>query len=391
MNNSVEDNSKEENSKEENSRKEIIRKENSKEEMHASGKTAGLSALHFLVDGVCAVFMFSLFIPQKNGYEYILLYNFCAFVLQLPLGILLDLLNKKKAMKRYAEPAFIILSLLLLYFGKLHPAILGVGNALFHTGAGVSVMGLDERSGWKGRGLGTFVAPGALGLYLGAFIGNTLDTDAAGVLVDILFLISGIILLIILFCNEMRKKPAVSVGLAEGRENTEGHRVPFGAVALVSVICFLVVILRSYVGFSVAFEWKQGFIYGLAAVLAVVLGKVAGGFLSAGFGMKNTITVSLLGAAALYCLGQNIFFGLAALFLFNMTMPITLYMLAGVLKGRPGLSFGLLTAALFVGFLPVWLEVPLPFNIPSEMLGAIGSAASLILLLWAAKKASKQT
>ena len=45
--------------------------------------TALYSVLHFLVDGVCAWAMLG---PLAGGMESYLLYNFCAFVLQLPLG-----------------------------------------------------------------------------------------------------------------------------------------------------------------------------------------------------------------------------------------------------------------------------------------------------------------
>ena len=44
--------------------------------------------------------------------------------------------------------------------------LLGLGNALFHVGGGVDVI----RDGGKCEKLGIFVAPGAMGLYLGGLI-----------------------------------------------------------------------------------------------------------------------------------------------------------------------------------------------------------------------------
>lgn len=58
--------------------------------------TAIYSILHMFVDGVCALAMFGVFIPQENGYFYMLLYNFCAFALQMPLGIILDALASER-------------------------------------------------------------------------------------------------------------------------------------------------------------------------------------------------------------------------------------------------------------------------------------------------------
>ena len=49
--------------------------------------------------------------------------------------------------------------------------------------------------------------------------------------------------------------------------------------------------------------------------------------------------------------------GVIAIFLFNMTMPVTLSCLARRTPGCKGFSFGLLTFALFLGFVPVGLSL----------------------------------
>ena len=59
-------------------------------------ETALYSALHFLVDGVCAFAMFGRFLPRGDAAFSLLFYNFCAFALQLPLGLLLDLYLEKR-------------------------------------------------------------------------------------------------------------------------------------------------------------------------------------------------------------------------------------------------------------------------------------------------------
>ena len=48
----------------------------------------------------------------------------------------------------------------------------------------------------------------------------------------------------------------------------------------------------------------------------------------------------------------------AAVFLFNMTMPVTLWAVARIMPGAKGFTFGLLTFGLFLGFLPSWLGLP---------------------------------
>jgi FSR family fosmidomycin resistance protein-like MFS transporter len=143
--------------------------------------------------------------------------------------------------------------------------------------------------------------------------------------------------------------------------------------------CFLVVILRSYIGMAVAFPWKQVPILGLCSVLAVVGGKAAGGILAARFGYRKTAVASLILASICYVGLHMVPVGLAALFLFNMTMPVTLHLLICTYPEAPGFSFGLLTFGLFLGFLPSYLEVEL--LVAGAVLGCVGSLISLALLL----------
>ena len=67
--------------------------------------TAPYAILHFLVDGLCAFAMFGTFSVRENWYLNILLYNFCAFALQMPLGVVLDGLNRRKCLRK-CEAAF---------------------------------------------------------------------------------------------------------------------------------------------------------------------------------------------------------------------------------------------------------------------------------------------
>lgn len=319
--------------------------------------TALYSALHFLVDFACAHAMFRTFTASGSGYANILLYNFCAFALQMPLGTLLDALSGRS---KRIPVVFSALGVGLTILGSFtHPIILGLGNALFHVGGGVGTIQEDNGRGWKGRALGVFVAPGALGLFLG--------TKLSSEVYIIPFLIGAMCLLTLplFFLCPWSEGAAVS------------PKIPRSVLPL--LCCFLVVVLRSYVGMAVTFEWKQEPALALAAMLAVVLGKAAGGLAAAQFGTRNTVVVSLVLAVACYFLGNQAVFGIGALFFFNMTMPITLYQLVLRYPELPGFSFGLLTFGLFLGFLPVYAGFSLPLD--GTALGTAGSLASLALLL----------
>ncbi len=305
--------------------------------------TALYSVLHFLVDGVCAWAMLG---QLTGGHAGFLIYNFCAFVLQLPLGAVLDRLEGRRWPLVFASAG----CALTLLGAFLHPAALGLGNALFHVGGGVDVIREDERRGLSGRALGIFVAPGALGLYVGRLL-----SELPWVWIPAAVGMAALLL-------PIRSR----VGMIRIPEPSALHPA-------FAVCAFLVVVLRSHVGMAVVFPWKTG-VLALAAVGAVVLGKMAGGLLAARFGAKGVTLASLLLAAVGYALADQPLWGLLALLCFNMTMPLTLYALYRRFPANPGACFGALTLALFLGFLPTYFGLELPLG------GTLGSLLSLILL-----------
>jgi FSR family fosmidomycin resistance protein-like MFS transporter len=132
-----------------------------------------------------------------------------------------------------------------------------------------------------------------------------------------------------------------------------------------------------------SFRWRIGF-WGYILLGAVVLGKALGGFAADRFGTIKTSALSLIAAAVLFVFGQIPFAGAAAVLLFNMTMPITLWTMAKIFPGAKGFAFGLLTFGLFIGFLPVYLGV----TVSADMIWvfAIVTMVSLALLLFGIKK-----
>ena len=323
-------------------------------------ETAIYAAMHFAVDFLCAWAMFRSFGAGGAGYENLLIYNFCAFALQMPLGTLLDLLQSGGKGNRLPRIWASVGAALTAVGAMVHPALLGLGNALFHVGGGMDVIAADFERDRKGRDLGVFVAPGAIGLYLGTGMGKGTGFDGAVLAgAAVLAILAGMLL----------------------RGHAPGAAVPASGSGgiLLAVCCFAVVILRSFVGLSVTFPWKTGAFFGALAVVSVAAGKVAGGFLAARFGPDRTIAYSLLLAAGCFLLGDDPAFGLTALFFFNMTMPVTLYLLARKLPRMPGFSFGLLTFGLFLGFLPVYARAEVPVS--GAVLGAVSSILSMVILL----------
>ena len=330
-------------------------------------RIAVLSIMHAMIDFLCAFAVYGIFRNPADLFSVYLIYNFCAFAMQMPLGLVLDKLRQKRADSfSKTVPVFFTvggaaLTLLGLFTG---PVVLGLGNALFHTGGGVISMEEDDRCAFEGRGLGVFVAPGAIGLYLGAWVTSAsrilIAAAAAGIL--------GILTVLLLQTSDPKEE------IHPAMPSLSNDVIPAG------LCCLLVVILRGWIGLSVSIPWKKGFLLGLIAVLALASGKTAGGFLASKHGVKKTSVVSLVIAAVSYAFLFFLPAGLLALFAFNMTMPITLYLLAKKMKGMEGFAFGILTFGLFLGFILTHSLPEIPY------LGTIGSVVSLGLLLGALKE-----
>ncbi len=327
--------------------------------MKTTARIAMVSFLHGAVDFLCAFAVYGVFHNPEDPFLVYLIYSFCAFALQMPMGIVLDYLCLKKGAV-HAPYGFAFLGAWLTLAGVfLGPVTLGIGNALFHTGGGVMTMLEDEKEGLHGRGLGVFVAPGAVGLFLGGYAKEDMK---------VMIVLSACVLFAAAF--------ALLYRLEEKKiQIKRDHALPETAVLSSVAACFLVVVLRSGIGLSVSFPWKTGFFLSFLAVLALAAGKAAGGFFGAAAGLLKTALISL-SLSAVFFIGKDIpVFGLSALFLFNMTMPLTLYALAKRMNGMHGTAFGILTFALFIGFVLVhagWFDLPYA--------GTIGSLVSLCLL-----------
>ncbi len=327
--------------------------------------TPWYSLLHLMVDGVCAFTMFGRFLTPQNQAMDFLLYNFCAFALQMPFGVLLDcsVCKSKSAVSCFVA----VLGVLCTLLGTItHPIVLGIGNALFHIGSGVGTIYEDHARHWNGKGLGIFVAPGALGLYIGTLAAKNEIAAYQLWTVCILMLVC-----CAAACKQVQHNQHDSI-TSVARPNRQI------CVRSLPLCCLLVVLLRSYLGMAVTFSWKTSVLGGLTAVLAVVLGKAAGGILAARHGILRVSMASLLMAAIAYLGAPMMPFGIAALFLFNMTMPITLYLMVCQFPSMPGFCFGFLTFGLFLGFLPAFFG---RFAISDgRVTGCVGSILSLLIL-----------
>ena len=300
------------------------------------------SLAHFCVDFGCAYFIYSRFLNPMQWMLCLVLYNFCAFAMQAPLGLLCDKINKNAVMAA-AGCVIVALSAFFSNYAVLACIIAGIGNAFFHLGGGIDTLNdCGERCGK----LGVFVSPGAFGIFLGTKLGRS-NTIPFYWVTSVLIFIATVILI---WAYRKRVLPhSQNVPVSFAGINSPG-------VISAGICFFLVVCLRSLAGSSMMFPWKSTGQWVIILTCAIVFGKTTGGFLADQFGAVRSSWITLGLSAILFLFADLPFMGVLAVFLFNMTMPVTLGALARLLPGVKGFAFGTLTLALFLGLVPIIIK-----------------------------------
>lgn len=297
------------------------------------------SLAHFCVDFGCAFFIYSRFLNPWQWTLCLVLYNFCAFAMQAPLGLLCDKINKNAVMAA-AGCVIVALSAFLSKYAVLACITAGIGNAFFHLGGGIDTL---NDCGKRCGKLGVFVSPGAFGIFFGTRLGRAKALDFRIVIAGLI--LAGALILLTAFRKDLlkhsRNVPVSFAGIGDP------------GVIPAAVCFFLVVCLRSFAGSSMAFPWKSVGQWGVILTCGIVFGKTVGGFLADRFGAVRSSWVTLGASALLFFFGSHPLAGVLAVFLFNMTMPVTLGALGRMLPGVKGFAFGTLTLALFAGLVPI--------------------------------------
>ena len=284
----------------------------------------------------------------------------------MPIGIIADKWNRNACMASLGC-LLIVLSFVFHEQGLFAAVVLGTGNGCFHIGGGLEVLNESDR---KMGLLGIFVSPGAFGIFFGTLIGKSGSANHLGILLALAVILFGISLLF-LYLNFRQRRSLQSVN--------SDLEVDFSGKAGLLAACFLVVVLRSHIGMILSYPWKTGAL-AFAAVCMVVFGKALGGIISDKASVRKTVIVSLGAATVLFLIGELPIAGLGAILLFNMTMPITLWIMAKLLPGAKGFAFGILTFALFIGFLPKYYGYS--SVMPGNIEYAAGAFISLIIMIY---------
>ena len=296
------------------------------------------SIVHFLVDYATIFLLVTYLMPQlsqkKEWIFIVILYNFCAFALQMPLGILLDRLNKNGLMAAIGC-LLVIIGYMCLNVPVLAIIFAGLGNALFHLGAGIDVLNISKK---KTSYIGIFISTGALGLLCANRMHLNSWNNKYGIIS--VMVIAGLCL--IALYKKCKKTYLISNNSPSSIKMQTG-------MLLIALSMFFVVLIRSYVGSTLHYSWQIG-IWSIYCVIGVFFGKCVGGILADKYGKTLIGVGSLFIAGIFFAFGKSFpLLGVFGLFFFNMTMPITLSILSNVFKNGKGLAFGMLTLGIFLG------------------------------------------
>lgn len=303
----------------------------------------GIGALlHFLIDGLCLcclyLMAFPFSFPRLTGI--FVVYNVLAFLTQPLTGLLADRMRDRHWMLLAAVvlllAAVMMVTFGLPFAGYLAPVLLGLGNSLFHVWGGKQVV---LKAGNDMRALGLFVSTGAFGLAVAM----------------VFFSLSLLYIFLLALC--LLAVAYLKLGQNDERVGDALQDTPWSSrvrqsrwLLLLVVVAF--VMFRSFMGESFSSAIVKDDMVVLLIGLTAMLGKMAGGWMARRIGILLTLAAVLVVVlGCLLCRSSERAIMLTGLFAVNCTMPVTLYWANGLLKGREGLAFGLLAAALIPGYL----------------------------------------
>lgn len=295
-------------------------------------------AAHAVVDAICAGMLISLWqrgvVGAATAGWWFILYNLLAFGMQPLLGLLVDGARRPRAVAMAGCVVTAMAPLTSEHWPLAGVCLAGLGNAVFHLGAGSICLNLTPG---HATAPGIFVAPGALGIFAGT------ELAKHGQFVAWPFLLS-----LALLCGGMARVPVAPPEIRP-RDFTKPAAV---ALSLI-LVC---IVARSWVGMGINPPWKNAFPQALGLVLFVTLGKAMGGVFADRLGWGRVAVGALALATPLLAFGAATAGPImAGMFLLNLTMPVTLAAASNLLPDRPAFAFGLTCLALELGAWPVML------------------------------------
>lgn len=304
--------------------------------------SAAYFLVHFSVEYVCFSLIFRyLRMPGFTAFYATLLFDMIAF---LPQGLIGAWNRRCRRLNIGLIGVALMAAATLLFILEvaLYPAVilLALGNAFLHEAGAIATTAV---SGGKLAPGAIFVSGGSFGLILGQTWGGT------ALPLWPLWLALAFIAVLVTVTNP--------VWLREDAEYPKFDLVRREAgFEAVLIISFIVVAVRSFVGYAIPISWKKELWQAFLLFFIMGAGKAAGGILADRFGARPVGVGSTLLCIPFLLFGKDtMVVSVFGVFLFSMTMSITFGMLLSIIEDNPGLAFGVTTAGLAVGILPVFI------------------------------------
>ncbi|MBO4909616.1 MAG: hypothetical protein J5476_10115 [Lachnospiraceae bacterium] len=303
-----------------------------------------------------------------------LTFDFFAF---LPQGIIGDFITRHKNIPYETIGNVLMLISVFLVWSSLKPVhvtgyiVLAIGNAILHECGAISTVA-DSKGRLFPSSL--FVSGGSFGVVIGQTLGiNGLPPY---------FLIIPLVISEICCLSSRKSLRADSYPVFD----CVNKKIPLGIILLAA---FIVTTVRSYIGYAIPISWNKEIWQSFFLFFIMGFGKALGGLLADTIGVRKTAWIGTLVAVPFLLFGDKLMVvSCIGVFFFSMTMSITFAMCLSVLKKNPGMAFGITTAALFLGLLPVFF---VRFdNMVNAVLITAFSLLSFFLLYFTLKKPIKE-
>jgi FSR family fosmidomycin resistance protein-like MFS transporter len=330
--------------------------------------------MHAAVDAASVVAVFAAVgvhrLTAPDAFGLVVGYDLLAFGTQVALGAAADRIGKPK-LAVLAGLGLVALATLLMPVAAWPTAVLaGLGNACFHVGAGAICLRVAPM---RAAAPGLFVAPGALGLGFGLWLGR----GAFAVAWPWTIVLLGAMVATVRLPNaahphDLRADPELGPKLAALRAGIKAPRLLVGLL-----LCS--VLVRSLVGFAGSYRCPKLPVVLLALSLGAFAGKAVGGALADRLGWIRTSVAALLLSAPLIAFGaERWLVVVTGMFLFQMTMPVTLTAVTLLHPGKPAFAFGLTCLALIAGAVPTFLPATQAIYGPWLFVGLVVLSAAVL-------------
>jgi FSR family fosmidomycin resistance protein-like MFS transporter len=322
--------------------------------------------VHALVDAACVVAVlrgsYGPNLAALSAFWIVAGYDLMAFGMQFPLGLLVDRLR----LARLSMIVGTVLAALVLAPVSIPAlttmAMAGLGNALFHLGAGALVLrSSDDRA----APAGVFVAPGALGLGLGLWMGRTGQGSTFPIYLALIFAVFALVTL---------DKPGVPARVTRSP-------VPLAPTLLILALLLASTGIRSFVGFGACFQCPSGLAVVIALPVAACLGKLVGGMVADRTGwLRASVAALLLSLPLIAFSGGSLYLALPGVLLFQSTMAVTLVAVYALMPAWPATAFGLPSMALIAGSFPTFYPQGKQFFGRGAFVGLIALSTAMLAL-----------